>query len=142
MSAARSARVHGPVIFRAVSALLLTVGVFAAAAITFEAPAFADTPPTIAGGTGAFSTDPVTNLTGCTAASGATAVTCTSTAGVVVNEGAYGASLASGTSVSAVTPTTITLGTKTSAAVTATQVLTFTSRTAVAERERIDDATR
>ena len=131
MNAARSARVHGPVIFRAVSALLLTVGVFAAAAITFEAPAFADTPPTIVGGTGAFSTDPVTNLTGCTAASGATAVTCTSTAGVVVNEGAYGASLASGTSVSAVTPTTITLGTKTSAAVTATQVLTFTIRTAV-----------
>ena len=131
MSAARSARVHGTVIFRAVSALLLTVGVFAAAAITFEAPAFADTPPTIANGTGAISTDPVTNLTGCTAASGATAVTCTSTAGVVVNEGAYGASLASGTSVSAVTPTTITLGTKTSAAVTATQVLTFTIRTAV-----------
>ncbi len=132
MSAAKSARVHGSVIFRAFSALLLTAGVFAAAAITFDAPAFADTPPTIANGTGAFSTDPVTNLTGCTAASGATAVTCTSTAGVVVNEGAYGASLATaGSSVSAVTPTSITLSAKTAAAVTATQVLTFTTRTAV-----------
>ena len=131
MSAAKSARVHGTVFFRAASALLLTAGVFAAAAITFDGPAGADTPPTIATGTGAFSTDPVVNLTGCTAASGATAVTCTSTAGVVVNEGAYGASLASGSSVSAVTATSITLSTKTSAAVTATQVLTFTTRTAV-----------
>ena len=85
MSAAKSAHVHGTVFFRAVSALLLTAGVFAAAAITFDGPAGADTPPTIANGTGAFSTDPVVNLTGCTAASGSTAVTCSSTAGVVAN---------------------------------------------------------
>jgi hypothetical protein len=112
--------------------LLLTAGVFAAAAFTFDAPAFADTPPTIVNGTGAFSTDPVTNLTGCTGASGATVLTCTSTAGVVAGEGAYGASLATaGSSVSGLTPTSITLSVKTAAAVTTTQVLTFTTRTAV-----------
>ncbi len=132
MSAAKTARVHGSAIFRAVSALLLTAGIFAAAAITFDGPAFADTPPTIANGTAAFSTDPVVNLTGCTGASGATALTCTSTAGVVVDQGAYGASLATaGSSVSAVTATTITLSVKTAAAVTSSQVLTFTTRTAV-----------
>jgi large repetitive protein len=132
MSAAKTARVHGSVVFRAVSALLLTAGIFAAAAITVDGSAFAASPPTIANGTGAFSTDPVVNLTGCTGASGATALTCTSTAGVQVNQGAYGASLATaGSSVSAVTPTSITLSAKTAAAVTATQVLTFTTRTAV-----------
>ena len=131
MSAATSARVRGAMFSRAISALVLTAGVFTTAAIAFGAPAGADTPPTIATGTGAFSTDPVTNLTGCTAASGSTALTCTSTAGVQLNEGAYGASLAAGTSVSAFTSTTITLSTKTSAAVTSGQVLTFTVRTAV-----------
>ena len=132
MSAAKTARVHGSLIFRAVSALLLTAGVFATAAIAFDGPASAATPPTIANGTGAFSTDPVVNLTGCTGASGATALTCSSTAGVVVDQGAYGASLATaGSSVSAVTATTITLSAKTAAAVTSTQVLTFTTRTAV-----------
>ncbi len=131
MSAAVSTRVRGAAIFRIVSALLLTAGVFTTAAITFESSAFADTAPTIANGYGAFSTDPVVNLTGCTAASGSQSLTCTSTAGVQVGMGAYGASLASGTSVSAFTATTISISAKTSSAVTAAQVLTFTTRTAV-----------
>ncbi len=131
MSAGMPARVHGAVIFRIVSALLLTAGILATAAITIESPAFADTPPTIANGTGAFSTDPVINLTGCTASSGSTSLTCTSTTGVVVGMSANGASFASGTSVSAVTGTGMTISTKTSAAITSTQVLTFTIRTAV-----------
>jgi large repetitive protein len=131
MSAANSARVHGAAIFRAVTALLLIAGVFSTAAITFEPSAFADTAPTIANGYGAFSTDPVVNVTGCTAASGSQSITCTSTTGVQVGMGAYGASLASGTSVSAVTATTISISAKTSAAVTASQVVTFTTRLAV-----------
>jgi large repetitive protein len=131
MSAAKSARVHGAAIFRVVTALMLTAGVFATAAVTFESSAFADTAPTIANGFGAFSTDPVVNLSGCTAASGSQSLTCSSTAGVQVGMGAYGASLASGTSVSAVTATSVSISAKTSAAVTATQVLTFTTRLAV-----------
>jgi hypothetical protein len=131
MSAAKSARVRGTVFFRAVSALVLTAGVFAAAAITFEGPAGADTPPTIANGTAAFSTDPVVNLTGCTGSTSSTTLTCSSTSGVVATMGAYGASIASGTSVSSVTATTIVLSADPSAAVTAGQTVTFTTRTAV-----------
>jgi hypothetical protein len=131
MSAAKSARVRGTVFFRAFSALVLMAGVFAAAAITFEGTAGADTPPTIATGTAAFSTDPVVNLTSCTGTTSSTTLTCTSTSGVVATMGAYGASLASGTSVSSVTPTTIVLSADPSAAVTAGPTLTFTTRTAV-----------
>ena len=54
---------------------------------------------------GAFSTDPVVNLTGCTGSTSSTTLTCSSTSGVVATEGAYGASFASGTSVSSVTAT-------------------------------------
>lgn len=131
MSPGVPARVHGAVIFRIVSALLLAAGVLATAAITLESPAFADTPPTIANGTGAFSTDPVINLTGCTASSGSTSLTCTSTTGVAVGMSANGSSFASGTTVSTVTTGGMTISTKTSAAITSTQVLTFTTRTAV-----------
>ncbi len=131
MSGAMPAHVRRAGIFRILSALLLTSGVLATAAIEFGSPAYADTPPTIANGTGAFSTDPVVNLTGCTAATKSETLTCTSTSGVVANEGIYGASIASGTSVSSVTSTTITISANTSAAITSAQVLTFTTRTAV-----------
>ncbi len=131
MSAATPARVHGAVILRIFSALLLTAGILATAAITFESPAFAQPAPTIANGTGAFSTDPVINLTGCTAASKSETLTCTSTAGVQAGMSANGSSFASGTSVSSVTATTIAISADTSAAITNTQTLTFTTRTAV-----------
>ncbi len=131
MSAATPAHVHGAVILRILSALLLTAGIVATAAITFESPAFAQPAPTIANGTGAFSTDPVINLTGCTAASKSETLTCTSTTGVAVGMSANGSSFASGTSVSTVTATTIGISADTSAAITSSQTLTFTTRTAV-----------
>ena len=125
---------------RLVGSLILVISAFTglgAVAVATAAPAFAAGAPTVANGYGAFESQPIVNLTGCTAASGATSLTCTTnpiTAGVTVGMNAFGVDLNTTTpnNVVAVTSTTIALGTATSAAVTAGATETFTNNSGMA----------